>query len=54
MFKEVILQIPICYRRQNREENTNIKINVQVHYTIALKFYVHVDMESYVHAFLKN
>ena len=36
------------------KENTNIKIHSQVHYTVALQFYVHVNVESYVHAFLKN
>ena len=28
-FIDVILQIPICYRRRNRKGNTNIKIHVQ-------------------------
>ena len=51
-FIDVILQIPICYRRQNRKGNTNIKIHEQVHSTIALQFYVYVNVELYVHAFL--
>ena len=37
-FIDVILQIPISYRRRNRKRNTNIKIHVQVHFTIALQF----------------
>ena len=42
---DVILQIPICYRRRNRKGNTNIKIHVLVHFTIAVQFYVHVNVE---------
>ena len=49
-FIDVILQIPICYRRQNRKGNTNIKLHVQVHFTVASQFYVYVNMKSYVHA----
>ena len=47
-FIDVILQIPICYRRRNRKGNTNIKIHVQVHFTVALQFYVYVKVEFYV------
>ena len=53
-FIDVILQIPICYRRQKRKEDTNIKIYVQVHFTIASQFYIHVNVELYAHAFLQN
>ena len=51
-FIDVILQIPISYRRRNRKGNTNIKIHVLVHFTIALQLFVYVNMEFYVHAFL--
>ena len=29
-------------------------IHIQVHFTIAVQFYVYVNVESYVHAFLQN
>ena len=29
----------------------NVKINVQVHFTIASQFYIHVNVELFVHAF---
>ena len=51
-FIDVILQIPICYRRQKRKRNTNIKIHMQVHFTIAIQFYVHVNMEFYIDVLL--
>ena len=51
-FIDVILQIPICYRRQNRKGNTNIKIHVDVYFTIASQFYVYANVKLYVHAFL--
>ena len=37
-FIDIILQIPISYRRRNRKRNTNIKIHVLVHFTIASQF----------------
>ena len=51
-FMDVILQIPICYRRQKRKRNTNIKIYVQVHFTIASQLYVIVNVEFYMHVFM--
>ena len=51
-FIDVILQIPICYRRRNRKRNTNKKIHVQVHFTVASQFYVHVNVKFYMHVFM--
>ena len=53
-FIDVILQIPICYRRRKRKENTNIKIHVQVHFTIAVQLYVYVNVEFYIHVSLHS
>ena len=53
-FIDVILQIPICYRKRKRKRNTNIKIHVLVHITFASQFYVYVNVKLYVHAFYKN
>ena len=44
-FIDVILQIPISYRRRKRKRNTSIKIHSQVHFTIAVQFYVYVNVE---------
>ena len=30
----------------------NVKIHVQVHFTVASQFYVHVNVELYMHAFM--
>ena len=51
-FIDVILQIPISYRRRKRKENTNIKIHVQVYFTVASQFYVNVNVEFYMHVFM--
>ena len=47
-FIDVILQIPICYRRRNRKGNTILKIHVQDHFTIVEQFYVYVDVDFYI------
>ena len=51
-FIDVILQIPICYRRQERKRNTNIKVHMLVHFSIASQFYIYVNVELYVHTFM--
>ena len=51
-FIDVFLQIPICYRRRNKKGNTNVKIHVQVHFTIASQLYVHVNVELYIDVFM--
>ena len=53
-FIDVILQIPICYRRRNRKRNTNIKIHVLVDFTIASQFYVHVNNELFFHVYISE
>ena len=30
----------------------NVKIHVQLHYTVASQFYVHVNVELFIHAFI--
>ena len=51
-FIHVILQIPISYRRQERKGNTNIKVHVLVHFSIASQFYIYVNVEFYMHVFM--
>ena len=51
-FIDVILQIPICYRRRKRNRNTNIKIYVQVHFTVASQFYVNVNEKLFIYVFI--
>ena len=34
------------------EKNTNVKIHVQVHFTIASQFYVYVNVELFIHTFM--
>ena len=53
-FIDVILQIPICYRRRNRKRNTNIKVHMLVHFTVALQFYIYVNVDFYIHVSLHS
>ena len=53
-FIDVILQIPICYRRRKRKRNTNIKIRLQVYFTVASQLYVYVNVDFYIHVSLHS
>ena len=53
-FIDVILQIPICYRRRKRKRNTSIKIHVLVHFSITSQFYVHVNDELFFHVYINE
>ena len=39
--------------RRNSKGNTNVRIYVQVHFTIAVQFYVYVNVKLYLHAFVQ-